>query len=130
MYSRMYVRGICFKDNCILLEKTKEKYQLPGGIVIEDEFLKDALVRNFEMKYGLPIEVRRGRVYDYNGTPLEYIYMVNILDKIMDTSLEWVPLDKWLEYPFYPIEVRDQILTHKPSFDEIEDILFIEQKEA
>lgn len=127
MYSRMYVRGILFKNNQILLEKVDHKYQLPGGIVIDDEYLKDALVRNFKMKYGLDIAVRRGRVYDYNGTPLEYIYSVNTTDEVMDSRLEWISLDDFKAISFQPEEVRQVMLNHMPSFDEMEDIILIEK---
>ena len=100
MYDKMYVRGIFIKENKILLEKVKDQYQLPGGIVIQDEFLKEALVRNFLMKYGLNIQVRRGRIYDVNTKPLEYIYFVKTEDPILDSSLEWIPLERFEEITF------------------------------
>ena len=96
MYDKMYVRGIFIKDNKILLEKVKDQYQLPGGIVIQDEFLKDALVRNFLMKYGLHIQVRRGRAYDVNTKPLEYVYVVKTNDSMIDPSLEWISIERFL----------------------------------
>ncbi|MBS7020463.1 MAG: hypothetical protein KH135_01130 [Firmicutes bacterium] len=127
MYSRMYVRGILLKDNQILLEKVTDIYQLPGGIVIDDEYLKDALVRNFKTKYGLDIKVRRGRVYDYNGTPLEYIYSIHTDSEVIDSHLEWIFLDEFPKIPFQPSEVRREMLKHMPSYEEMEDIIFIEK---
>ncbi len=126
MYDKMYVRGIFIQDDKILLEKVKDYYQLPGGIVIQDEFLKEALVRNFLMKYGLHIQVRRGRVYDVNTKPLEYVYMVKTNDTIIDPSLEWITLDRFANIPFYQEAIRKAMLKHMPSEQEIEDVIFIE----
>lgn len=126
MYDKMYVRGIFIQDGKILLEKVKDYYQLPGGIVIQDEFLKEALVRNFLMKYGLHIQVRRGRVYDVNTKPLEYVYMVKTNDTIIDPSLEWITLDRFANIPFYQESIRKAMLKHMPSEQEIEDVIFIE----
>ncbi len=126
MYDKMYVRGICIQDDKILLEKVNGKYQLPGGIVIQDEFLKEALVRNFLIKYGLHIQVRRGRVYDVNTKPLEYVYMVKTNDTILDPSLEWISLNHFALVPFYQEVIRKEMLKHMPSIQEIEDVIFIE----
>ena len=126
MYDKMYVRGIFIKDNKILLEKVKDQYQLPGGIVIQDEFLKDALVRNFLMKYGLHIQVRRGRVYDVNTKPLEYVYVVKTNDSMIDPSLEWITIERFSKIPFYHEEIRQAMLNHMPSEHEIEDVILIE----
>lgn len=126
MYDKMYVRGICIQDDKILLEKVNGKYQLPGGIVIQDEFLKEALVRNFLIKYGLHIQVRRGRVYDVNTKPLEYVYMVKTNDTILDPSLEWISLNRFALVPFYQEVIRKEMLKHMPSIQEIEDVIFIE----
>lgn len=126
MYDKMYVRGICIQDDKILLEKVNGKYQLPGGIVIQDEFLKEALVRNFLIKYGLHIQVRRGRVYDVNTKPLEYVYMVKTNDTILDPSLEWISLNHFAFVPFYQEVIRKEMLNHMPSIQEIEDVIFIE----
>lgn len=126
MYDKMYVRGIFIKDNKILLEKVKEQYQLPGGIVIQDEFLKDALVRNFLMKYGLHIQVRRGRVYDVNTKPLEYVYVVKTNDSMIDPSLEWISIERFSKIPFYHEKIRQAMLNHMPSEHEIEDVILIE----
>ena len=130
MYDKMYVRGIFIKENKILLEKVKDQYQLPGGIVIQDEFLKEALVRNFLMKYGLHIQVRRGRIYDVNTKPLEYIYFVKTEDPILDSSLEWIPLDRFEEISFYKKEIKDAMLKHLPSYDEIEDVILLEGNDS
>lgn len=126
MYDKMYVRGIFIKDNKILLEKVKDQYQLPGGIVIQDEFLKDALVRNFLMKYGLHIQVRRGRVYDVNTKPLEYVYVVRTNDSMIDSSLEWISIERFSKIPFYHEKIRQAMLNHMPSEHEIEDVILIE----
>ena len=126
MYDKMYVRGIFIKDNKILLEKVKDQYQLPGGIVIQDEFLKDALVRNFLMKYGLHIQVRRGRVYDVNTKPLEYVYVVKTNDSMIDPSLEWITIERFSKFPFYHEKIRQAMLNHMPSEHEIEDVILIE----
>lgn len=126
MYDKMYVRGIFIKDNKILLEKVKDQYQLPGGIVIQDEFLKDALVRNFLMKYGLHIQVRRGRVYDVNTKPLEYVYVVKTNDSMIDPSLEWISIERFSRIPFYHEKIRQAMLNHMPSEHEIEDVILIE----
>lgn len=126
MYDKMYVRGIFIKDNKILLEKVKDQYQLPGGIVIQDEFLKDALVRNFLMKYGLHIQVRRGRVYDVNTKPLEYVYVVRTNDSMIDPSLEWISIERFSKIPFYHEKMRQAMLNHMPSEHEIEDVILIE----
>ncbi len=126
MYDKMYVRGIFIKDNKILLEKVKDQYQLPGGIVIQDEFLKDALVRNFLMKYGLHIQVRRGRVYDVNAKPLEYVYVVKTNDSMIDPSLEWISIERFSKIPFYHEKIRQAMLNHMPSEHEIEDVILIE----
>jgi len=126
MYDKMYVRGIFIKDNKILLEKVKDQYQLPGGIVIQDEFLKDALVRNFLMKYGLHIQVRRGRVYDVNTKPLEYVYVVKTNDSMIDPSLEWISIERFSKIPFYHEKIRQAMLNHMPSEHEIEDVILIE----
>lgn len=126
MYDKMYVRGIFIKDNKILLEKVKDQYQLPGGIVIQDEFLKDALVRNFLMKYGLHIQVRRGRVYDINTKPLEYVYVVRTNDSMIDPSLEWISIERFSKIPFYHEKIRQAMLNHMPSEHEIEDVILIE----
>lgn len=126
MYDKMYVRGIFIKDNKILLEKVKDQYQLPGGIVIQDEFLKDALVRNFLMKYGLHIQVRRGRVYDVNTKPLEYVYVVRTNDSMIDPSLEWISIERFSKIPFYHEKIRQAMLNHMPSEHEIEDVILIE----
>lgn len=126
MYDKMYVRGIFIKDNKILLEKVKDQYQLPGGIVIQDEFLKDALVRNFLMKYGLHIQVRRGRVYDVNTKPLEYVYVVKTNDSMIDPSLEWITIERFSKIPFYHEKIRQAMLNHIPSEHEIEDVILIE----
>ncbi len=126
MYDKMYVRGIFIKDNKILLEKVKDQYQLPGGIVIQDEFLKDALVRNFLMKYGLHIQVRRGRVYDVNTKPLEYVYVVKTNDSMIDPSLEWITIERFSKIPFYHEKIRQAMLNHMPSEHEIEDVILIE----
>lgn len=126
MYDKMYVRGIFIKDNKILLEKVKDQYQLPGGIVIQDEFLKDALVRNFLMKYGLHIQVRRGRVYDVNTKPLEYVYVVKTNDSMIDPSLEWITIEHFSKIPFYHEKIRQAMLNHMPSEHEIEDVILIE----
>ena len=126
MYDKMYVRGIFIKDNKILLEKVKDQYQLPGGIVIQDEFLKDALVRNFLMKYGLHIQVRRGRVYDVNTKPLEYVYVVKTNDSMIDPSLEWITIERFSRIPFYHEKIRQAMLNHMPSEHELEDVILIE----
>ncbi len=126
MYDKMYVRGIFIKDNKILLEKVKDQYQLPGGIVIQDEFLKDALVRNFLMKYGLHIQVRRGRVYDVNTKPLEYVYVVKTNDSMIDPSLAWITIERFSKIPFYHEKIRQAMLNHMPSEHEIEDVILIE----
>lgn len=126
MYDKMYVRGICIQDGKILLEKVKRKYQLPGGMVIQDEFLKEALVRNFLTKYGIHIQVRRGRVYDVNTKPLEYVYMVKTNDTIIDPSLEWITLERFAKIPFYQEVIREAMLKHMPSEQEIEDVILIE----
>ena len=126
MYDKMYVRGIFIKDDKILLEKVKDQYQLPGGIVIQDEFLKDALVRNFLMKYGLHIQVRRGRVYDVNTKPLEYVYVVRTNDSMIDPSLEWISIERFSKIPFYHEKIRQAMLNHMPSEHEIEDVILIE----
>lgn len=126
MYDKMYVRGIFIKDNKILLEKVKDQYQLPGGIVIQDEFLKDALVRNFLMKYGLHIQVRRGRVYDVNTKPLEYVYVVKTNDSMIDPSLVWITIERFSKIPFYHEKIRQAMLNHMPSEHEIEDVILIE----
>ena len=126
MYDKMYVRGIFIKDNKILLEKVKDQYQLPGGIVIQDEFLKDALVRNFLMKYGLHIQVRRGRVYDVNTKPLEYVYVVKTNDSMIDPSLEWITIERFSKIPFYHEKIRQAMLNHMPSEHELEDVILIE----
>lgn len=126
MYDKMYVRGIFIKDNKILLEKVKDQYQLPGGIVIQDEFLKDALVRNFLMKYGLHIQVRRGRVYDVNTKPLEYVYVVKTNDSMIDPSLEWITIERFSKIPFYHEKIRQAMLNHMPNEHEIEDVILIE----
>lgn len=126
MYDKMYVRGIFIKDNKILLEKVKDQYQLPGGIVIQDEFLKDALVRNFLMKYGLHIQVRRGRAYDVNTKPLEYVYVVKTNDSMIDPSLEWITIERFSKIPFYHEKIRQAMLNHMPSEHEIEDVILIE----
>lgn len=126
MYDKMYVRGIFIKDNKILLEKVNDQYQLPGGIVIQDEFLKDALVRNFLMKYGLHIQVRRGRVYDVNTKPLEYVYVVKTNDSMIDPSLEWITIERFSKIPFYHEKIRQAMLNHMPSEHEIEDVILIE----
>lgn len=126
MYDKMYVRGIFIKDNKILLEKVKDQYKLPGGIVIQDEFLKDALVRNFLMKYGLHIQVRRGRVYDVNTKPLEYVYVVKTNDSMIDPSLEWITIERFSKIPFYHEKIRQAMLNHMPSEHEIEDVILIE----
>lgn len=126
MYDKMYVRGIFIKDNKILLEKVKDQYQLPGGIVIQDEFLKEALVRNFLMKYGLHIQVRRGRVYDVNAKPLEYVYVVKTNDSMIDPSLEWISIERFSKIPFYHEKIRQAMLNHMPSEHEIEDVILIE----
>lgn len=126
MYDKMYVRGIFIKDNKILLEKVKDQYQLPGGIVIQDEFLKDALVRNFLMKYGLHIQVRRGRVYDVNTKPLEYVYVVKTNDSMIDPSLAWITIKRFSKIPFYHEKIRQAMLNHMPSEHEIEDVILIE----
>ena len=126
MYDKMYVRGIFIKDNKIFLEKVKDQYQLPGGIVIQDEFLKDALVRNFLMKYGLHIQVRRGRVYDVNTKPLEYVYVVKTNDSMIDPSLEWITIERFSKIPFYHEKIRQAMLNHMPSEHEIEDVILIE----
>lgn len=126
MYEKMYVRGIWIKDHKILLEKYRDTYQLPGGIVIEDEFLKEALIRNFEMKYGIHIEARRGRVYDVQKMPLQYIYMIRSNDPIIDSSLEWIPLKEFEQIPFYDSDIRKELLRHVPSFEIMEDVISIE----
>ena len=126
MYEKMYVRGIWIKDQKILLEKCRDTCQLPGGIVIEDEFLKEALIRNFEMKYGIHIEVRRGRVYDVQKMPLQYIYMIRSNDSIIDSSLEWIPLKELEQIPFYDSDIRKELLRHVPSFEIMEDVISIE----
>ena len=129
MYEKMYVRGIWIKDQKILLEKCRDTCQLPGGIVIEDEFLKEALIRNFEMKYGIHIEVRRGRVYDVQKMPLQYIYMIRSNDPIIDSSLEWIPLKELEQIPFYDSDIRKELLRHVPSFEIMEDVISIENTE-
>ena len=129
MYEKLYVRGIWIKDQKILLEKCRDTYQLPGGIVIEDEFLKEALIRNFEMKYGIHIEVRRGRVYDVQKMPLQYIYMIRSNNPIIDSSLEWIPLKELEQIPFYDSYIRKELLRHVPSFEIMEDVISIENTE-
>ena len=126
MYDKMYVRGILIRNNKILLEKINGVYQLPGGVVIDNEFLKEALIRNFYVKYGLHITVRRGRVYDLLQIPLEYIYFVKTDDDMLDQILMWISLDQFFNIPFYQEQLKQKMLEHFPSYDEMEDVIFIE----
>lgn len=126
MYDKMYVRGILIRNNKILLEKINGVYQLPGGVVIDNEFPKEALIRNFYVKYGLHITVRRGRVYDLLQIPLEYIYFVKTDDDVLDPNLKWISIDQFFNIPFYQEQLKQKMLEHFPSYDEMEDVIFIE----
>lgn len=126
MYDKMYVRGILIRNNKILLEKINGVYQLPGGVVIDNEFLKEALIRNFYVKYGLHITVRRGRVYDLLQIPLEYIYFVKTDDDVLDPNLKWISIDQFFNIPFYQEQLKQKMLEHFHSYDEMEDVIFIE----